>query len=69
MTINQKIINRERTGIVVVDIQAKFVTKNLVDVPLRSKDRVFGVLCAMNKKTGAFDKTDVELLNMLEPLP
>ncbi len=49
----------------VVDAQARFVTKSLLDVPLKSRDRIFGVLCAMNKKAGTFDKTDVELLNML----
>ncbi len=49
----------------VVDIKAGFKTKNMLDVPLRSKDRIIGVLCAMNKKTGAFDNTDVELLNMI----
>jgi len=49
----------------VVDIKAGFRTKSMLDVPLRSKDRIIGVLCAMNKKTGSFDNTDVELLNML----
>jgi len=49
----------------VVDAQAGFKTLNLLDVPLRSSDRIIGVLCAMNKKTGVFDKTDVELLNMI----
>lgn len=49
----------------VVDTQAGFKTRSLLDVPLKSKERVIGVLCAMNKKAGAFDKTDVELLNMI----
>ena len=49
----------------VVDIQAGFKTRSLLDVPLRSKDRIIGVLCAMNKKVGSFDQTDVELLNMI----
>jgi PAS domain S-box-containing protein len=49
----------------IVDIKAGVRTKSILDVPLRSKDRIIGVLCAMNKKTGAFDNTDVELLNML----
>ena len=48
-----------------VDIKAGFKTRNMLDVPLRSKDRIIGVLCAFNKKTGTFDKTDVELLNMI----
>lgn len=49
----------------VVDVQAGFKTRNMLDVPLRSRERIIGVLCAMNKKTGAFDQTDVELLNMI----
>lgn len=49
----------------VVDIKAGFKTENMLDVPLRSRDRIIGVLCAMNKKAGAFDKTDVELLNTI----
>ncbi|MBW1702709.1 MAG: PAS domain S-box protein [Deltaproteobacteria bacterium] len=40
-------------------------TKNLLEVPLRSSDRIIGVLCAINKKEGAFDQTDVEILNMI----
>ena len=49
----------------VVDTQVRFRTRNLLDVPLKSKDRIIGVLCAMNKKSGTFDRTDVELLNMI----
>ena len=49
----------------VVDIRAGFKTRNLLDVPLRSKERIIGVLCAMNKKSGAFDQTDLELLEMI----
>ncbi len=48
-----------------IDIQGGFKTTNMLDVPLRSKGRIIGVLCAVNKKTGTFDKTDVELLNMI----
>ena len=48
-----------------IDIQGGFKTRNMLDVPLRSKDRIIGVLCAINKKTGTFDKTDIELLNMI----
>lgn len=49
----------------VVDTRAGFKTRSLLDVPLKSKERIIGVLCAMNKKAGAFDRTDVELLNMI----
>ena len=49
----------------VVDVQAGFRTRSLLDVPMRSKERIIGVLCAMNKKKGVFDTTDVEVLNMI----
>jgi PAS domain S-box-containing protein len=47
------------------DRRLGYKTKNLILVPLRSQDRVIGVLCAINKKTGDFDESDVELLSML----
>jgi PAS domain S-box-containing protein len=49
----------------VVDTQIGLRTQNMLDVPLKTKDKIIGVLCAINKKTGTFDKTDVELLNMI----
>jgi PAS domain S-box-containing protein len=49
----------------VVDEQLQFHTRNLLDVPLRSGDRIIGVLMALNKKGGVFDQTDVELLSMI----
>ena len=49
----------------VVDRQLQFHTRSLLDVPLRSGDRIMGVLMALNKKEGAFDQTDVELLSMI----
>ena len=42
-----------------------YQTKNFIQVALKSSDRIIGVLCAINKKEGAFDKTDVELLSMI----
>lgn len=39
-------------------------TINILDVPLRSGERIIGVLCAVNKKDG-FDETDVELMEMI----
>lgn len=47
------------------DEKLGYHTKNLLEVPLRSSDRIIGVLCAINKKEGAFDQTDVEMLNMI----
>ncbi len=49
----------------IVDIRAGIKTRNMLDVPLRNKDRIIGVLCANNKKRGVFDNTDVELLSMI----
>ncbi|MFH1125081.1 MAG: PAS domain S-box protein, partial [Pseudomonadota bacterium] len=40
-------------------------TRNLVLVPLKSSDRIIGTLCAINKKVGTFDHTDIELLEMV----
>ena len=47
------------------DKKLGYHTKNLLLVPLRSGDRIIGVLCAINKKEGGFDQTDVELLSMI----
>ncbi len=49
----------------VVDTLAGFTTRSLLSVPLRSKERIIGVLCAMNKKVGMFDQMDVELMSMI----
>jgi len=40
-------------------------TRNLLEVPLKTSDRTIGVLCAINKKEGVFDQTDIELLGMI----
>ncbi len=42
-----------------------YQTRNFIQVPLKSRDRIIGVLVAINKKEGAFDETDVEMLNMI----
>jgi PAS domain S-box-containing protein len=47
------------------DRKLGYETRNLVLVPLKSIDRNIGVLCAINKKNGEFDQSDVELLNMI----
>jgi PAS domain S-box-containing protein len=49
----------------VVDDQLHFKSRSILDVPLRTSDRIIGVLCAINKKEGIFDQTDVELLNLI----
>jgi len=47
------------------DKKLGYKTYNLLLVPLRSHERVFGALSAINKKAGGFDHADVELLSML----
>jgi signal transduction histidine kinase len=47
------------------DKRLGYKTKNLLLVPLRSSDRIIGVLTAVNKKQGTFEQTDVELLSMI----
>jgi PAS domain S-box-containing protein len=48
-----------------VDKKLGYHTRNLIEVPLRSGDRIIGALCARNKKDGGFDETDLELLSMM----
>jgi signal transduction histidine kinase len=47
------------------DRKLGYRTRNLVLVPLKSSDRIIGALCAINKKEGLFDQTDVEMLSMI----
>ncbi len=47
------------------DRKLGYTTRNLVVVPLKSSDRMIGALCAINKKEGLFDQTDVEILSMI----
>jgi PAS domain S-box-containing protein len=49
----------------VIDAQVGHRSRNLLEVPLRIGDRIIGVLGAINKIGGAFDQTDVDLLNMI----
>ncbi len=48
-----------------VDEQARYRTRNMLDVPLQTQERIIGVLCAVNKKEGQFDQQDVELLTAI----
>ncbi len=48
-----------------VDDEANYETENMLDVPLWEQDRMIGVLCAVNKKHGTFDQTDIELLSTI----
>lgn len=47
------------------DERLGYHTRNLLLVPLKSSERMIGVLCAINKKETGFDQTDVEMLNMI----
>ncbi len=48
-----------------IDKELGYKTRNLIEAPLRSGDRIIGALCARNKKGGDFDETDLELLSMM----
>lgn len=48
-----------------VDQKIGYITRNMVEVPLRGRDQIVGALCARNKREGQFDRTDVELLSMI----
>ncbi len=41
------------------------ITRNLLIVPLRAREKIIGVLGAINKKTGHFDQEDEKLLTMI----
>ena len=47
------------------DKKLGYTTKTLALVPLRTRERITGVLCAINKKTGDFDPADLESLNTI----
>lgn len=48
-----------------VDVQSKYQTRNMLDVPIKHLERTIGVLCAVNKKDRDFDQADVFLLNTI----
>jgi signal transduction histidine kinase len=45
--------------------RVKFETRNLIGVPMRIRDKVTGVLEAVNKKRGEFDQADVRTLSII----
>jgi len=45
-----------------VDEKSRYQTRCMLDVPIQIQDRLIGVLCAVNKKEGAFEQADVDLL-------
>ena len=42
-----------------------YKTRSLLEVPIKSDDRIIGVLCAINKKQNPFDYHDMELMAMI----
>jgi len=42
------------------DRKLGFKTKNLALVPLKGREGITGVICAVNKKSGDFDQSDVD---------
>ena len=48
-----------------VDEKTHYQTRSMLDVPLQVQSRMIGVLCAVNKKEGTFDRPDVELLSAI----
>lgn len=48
-----------------VDVQSNYQTRNMIDVPISTYDRMIGILCAVNKKEGEFDQTDLELMSTI----
>ncbi len=48
-----------------VDERSGYQTRNMLDVPIRTQERMIGVICAVNKKQGSFDLSDAELLSAI----
>ena len=48
-----------------VDEETDLVTRNMLSVPIKLKDRAIGVVAVVNKHHGDFDTTDTELLSMV----
>jgi len=47
------------------DKRLGYKTRSLLEVPIKSEDRIIGVLCAINKKENPFDYNDMELMTMI----
>lgn len=48
-----------------VDVLTEFQTKTILGVPLKTKDKTFGVIEAVNKIRGTYDEEDVRVLQTL----
>jgi PAS domain S-box-containing protein len=47
------------------DRKLGYHTRNLLLVPLKGRERISGVLCALNKKHGEFGQQDIEMLDIV----
>lgn len=47
------------------DKKLGYRTRNFAEAPIKSNERIIGVLAALNKREGRFDQTDIELLSMI----
>ncbi|MCD4722517.1 MAG: PAS domain S-box protein [Desulfobacula sp.] len=47
------------------DERLGYQTRSLLEVPIKSEDRIIGVLCAINKKQNLFNYNDMELMTMI----
>ncbi len=45
-----------------VDEKSNFITKSMIAVPVKTRERMLGVLEVINKKDGRFDNEDLEVL-------
>ncbi len=48
-----------------VDEKSNFITKSMIAVPVKTRERMLGVLEVINKKDGRFDNEDLEVLEAL----
>lgn len=48
-----------------IDQRLGFKTKSMLQVPMRTEDRLIGTLCVVNKREEPFDQTDVDLLETI----
>lgn len=47
------------------DTKSKFVTRDMICVPVKTKDKIIGVLQTINKRSGSFNNEDMEILSAL----
>ncbi len=47
------------------DKKTKFITKNMICVPVKTKEKIIGALQVINKKKGKFNPDDAEILSAL----